>query len=69
MAGMERFRNGQKVAITGDRGIGLRGRQTLDPIPDGEVATVFEDYGQDSLNVMRGNGQLRTVERSNVSKA
>ncbi len=57
-----RFRKGQKVTIVGDN----TGRRTLDPIPDGETCTVFEDYGQTHVNVLRDNGQLRTVPRAAV---
>lgn len=57
-----KFRKGQKVTITGDVAGGVSGK--LDPIPDGEVCTVFEDYGQTHINVMRDNGQLRAVARA-----
>ena len=60
---MIRFKSGQKVLVVGH----VAERQTLDAIPDGEVVTVFEDYGQPKINVMRSNGQLRCVARSAVS--
>lgn len=64
MATHERYRQGQKVAVTGDVWGGVSGK--LPPIPDGEVVTVFEDYGQTHINVMRDNGQLRVVARGSV---
>lgn len=64
---MQRFRKDQKVRVLGDRPVGVYGRPTLDPIPDGEVVTVFEDYGQGAIGVMRSNGQLRDVPRGCVS--
>ncbi len=63
---MNRFYQGQKVTITGDRGIGAFGRPTLDPIPDGEVCTVCDDFGRPIVEVFRGNGQLRKVARECV---
>jgi hypothetical protein len=62
---MERFKSGQRVTVTGDVAGGVSGK--LPPIPDGEVVTVFEDYGQSHVNVMRGNGQLRVVARGSVT--
>jgi hypothetical protein len=56
-----RYRKDQKVTISGDRGT-----RALDPIPDGEVVAVFEDYGQSHISVMRDNGQLRAVPRESV---
>lgn len=56
-----RFRKDQRVRVFGDVGT-----PTLDPIPDGEVVSVFEDYGQPHINVLRGNGQLRAVARSGI---
>lgn len=61
-----RFRNGQRVTIEGDKGIGAFGRASLEPIPADESVTVFEDYGQTHITVMRNNGQLRTVPRASV---
>lgn len=63
---MQRFRNEQRVRIEGDKGIGFRGRPSLEPIPADETVTVFEDFGQAHITVMRNNGQLRTVERTSV---
>lgn len=60
----KRYRQGQKVTVSGDVPGGVSGK--LDPIPDGEVVTVFEDYGQTHVNVMRDNGQLRSVSRGSV---
>jgi hypothetical protein len=62
---VSRLRKDQRVQIMGDRDNPARPR-TLDPIPDGEVASVFEDYGQPYVNVMRDNGQLRVVLRSSA---
>lgn len=53
------------MTVSGDVSGGVSGK--LDPIPDGEVVTVFEDYGQAAINVMRDNGQLRTVARGSVA--
>lgn len=64
----KRFRKDQRLQVFGDRPVGVYGRPTLDPIPDGEVVTVFEDYGQAALNVMRANGQLRYVRRDTVKE-
>lgn len=61
---VERYKQGQKVTVTGDVAGGVSGK--LDPIPDGEIVTVFEDYGQAAVNVMRTNGQLRVVARGSV---
>jgi len=61
-----RFRSDARVVVTGDTGTGALGRLTLEPIPDGEIVTVFEDYGQSHVNVMRDNGQLRTVARASL---
>jgi hypothetical protein len=61
---MKRFKNGQKVTILGDVAGGVSGK--LAPIQNGEVVTVFEDYGQTHIGVMRDNGQLRTVARGSV---
>ena len=60
----DRYRQGQKVTVSGDVPGGVSGK--LDPIPDGEVVAVFEDYGQTHVNVMRDNGQLRSVARGSV---
>lgn len=56
-----RFNKGQKVAVSGDVPGGVSGK--LAPVPDGEVVTVFEDYGMSHVNVMRDNGQLRVIAR------
>lgn len=61
----KRFRKDQRVQIFGDRDNPARPR-TLAPIPDGEVVSVFEDYGQPYVNVMRDDGQLRAVLRISV---
>lgn len=61
---MERFKAGQKVTITGDVYGGVSGK--LPPIPDGEVCTVCEDFGQSHVNVFRANGQLRVVPRGSA---
>lgn len=60
-----RFRKDQRAQIFGDQDNPARSR-TLAPIPDGEVVSVFEDYGQPYVNVMRDNGQLRAVRRGSV---
>lgn len=62
---MQRFCKDQRAAVTGDVAGGVSGK--LPPIPDGEVVTVFEDYGQTHIGVMRSNGQLRTVARGSVT--
>jgi hypothetical protein len=59
------LRKDQRVQIVGDRDNPSIPR-TLDPIPDGEVVSVFEDYGQPYLSVMRDNGQLRAVRRGSA---
>jgi len=66
--GRDRFRKDQRVQIVGDRDNPARPR-TLDPIPDGEVVSVFEDFGQPYVSVMRDNGQLRAVLRRSVRVA
>lgn len=54
-----RYRRGQFVMVLSDAGT-----LTLAGIPDGEAVEIFEDYGQPHVNVMRKNGQLRTVLRT-----
>lgn len=62
-----RFTTGQRVTVQGDVYGGVSGK--LPPIPDGEAVTVFEDYGQPHINVMRDNGQLRSVPRRGIALA
>jgi hypothetical protein len=60
-AAVARFTSGQQLIVRGDVPGGVSGK--LPPIPDGEVVTVFEDYGESHVGVMRTNGQLRVVAR------
>lgn len=63
---MERFKHNQRVKVIGDVAGGVSGK--LAPIPDGETVSVFEDWGQAYVNVMRDNGQLRVVARGALVK-
>lgn len=55
-----RYTRGTKVAIT---------ETEHEKLAQPEIATVFEDYGQSHVNVMRANGQLHAVPRSSMSEA
>lgn len=55
-----RYLKGTKVSIT---------ETEFGPLTQPEIATVFEDYGQAYVNVMRGNGQLHAVPRGSMRTA
>ena len=60
MSRSERFTKGAKVSIT---------ETEYGALEQPETATVFEDYGQSHVNVMRTNGQLHAVPRSSMKPA